>query len=90
MTNQPRNFSLSYPQGAINLDRAAYGGSSPNDKSKAKVVDWLASSTDSTLIPFTEVSPRTFYHYSIRLTSYPRKTQSNILLIPVIPIPMRV
>jgi hypothetical protein len=82
MTNQPRNFSLSYPQGAIDLDRAAYGGSSPNDKSKAKVADWLASSTVSTLIPFTEVSLRTFCHCSIRLTNYPKENAIKHLADP--------
>ena len=53
MMNQPTNFSYMDPQGAIELDRAAYG----DPHAKQRVQSWLSSSADSSsIICFDEVS----------------------------------
>lgn len=55
MMQQPGNFIRSYPQAAIDMNRAAFGGLSQNNESREKVTDWLEGST-ATIIHFTEVS----------------------------------
>lgn len=52
MMDQPINFTYSYPQGAIALDREAFG----YPECSQRVADWLSSSVASSPVVFTEVS----------------------------------